>query len=139
MATGKNKRYSLFEGCLMLLVLLVAYILFKFGASPGAPFVFMVIVELAKSNYYVRLLRNDLKTFNWSRFYKEAVIPCFLMFALVMGGCFCCMELMPANNLLRFISISTLSVALVLITSLFIVCTKKERKKIIETIKAKVV
>lgn len=139
MATGKNKKYSLFEGCVMLFVLLIAYMLFKLGTSPVAPFIFMVLVELVKSNYYVRLLHNELKAFNWRRFYKEAVIPCFLMFALVMGGCFCCMELMPANNLLRFISVSTLSTVLVLISSLFIVCTKKERKKIIGTIRSKVV
>ena len=123
----------------MLFVLLIAYMLFKLGTSPVAPFIFMVLVELVKSNYYVRLLHNELKAFNWRRFYKEAVIPCFLMFALVMGGCFCCMELMPANNLLRFISVSTLSTVLVLISSLFIVCTKQERKKIIGTIRSKVV
>ena len=61
------------------------------------------------------------------------------MFALVIGICFCCLELLPVNELLRFVSIGALSTVLILILSLFIVCTKQERKKIIGTIKAKII
>ena len=139
MATGKNKKYSLFEGCSMLLVLLSAYVLFKLDAPPASPFVCMIIIELVKSNYYVWVLRNEHEAFNWCRFYREAVIPCFFMFALVIGACYLCFELLPTNDLLRFISISMLSTILILGLSLLIVCTKQERKKIIGMIRTKLI
>lgn len=139
MATGKNKRYSLFEGCSMLLVLLSAYVLFKLDAPPASPFVCMVIIELMKSNYYVWVLRGEHKAFNWCRFYREAVVPCFFMFALVIGACYLSFELLPTNDLLRFISISMLSTILILGLSLLIVCTKQERKKIMGMIRNKLI
>ena len=87
-ATGKNKYISMLDGFIFLAYLPITYLILKWGGTPYSPFIFMVALEIIKSNYYTKLLKVNWPDFKLSEFYRKGVYPCIIVSGITLLSCF---------------------------------------------------
>ena len=127
-ATGKMKNFQIITGTVLLLIVPVAYIVLKFGASPPMALIVSLIITFLVQ--VVRLLLvNRMVYFPISTYLKNVILPCILVVIV---------SLLPTYGT----SMLTKNFWIVLIVSVvmaggglfFVGLTRKERYKVIKKI-----
>ncbi|MGY8938951.1 MAG: lipopolysaccharide biosynthesis protein [Flavobacteriales bacterium] len=133
-ATGKNKRPSLINGTLYLLVLPLSYFFLKNGGSPIFPYVLNVIFVFIGLILNMYTLKLHVKEFDISEFFRKVLVICFIItfISLVVPTT---IYFKMDEGWLRFILVLFSSIISVLLFSYAIAIDKKLKIKIKQKLK----
>ena len=65
------------DGFIFLAYLPITYLILKWGGTPYSPFLFMIALEIIKSNYYTKLLKANWTGFKLFEFYRKGRFPLY--------------------------------------------------------------
>ena len=136
-ATGKNKYISILDGFIFLAYLPITYLILKWGGTPYAPFLFMIVLEIIKSNYYTKLLKDNWADFKLFEFYRKGVFPCIIVSSVTLLSCFTISQLFAEEGWIRLISISFTAAGVIALLILFYFWKHEERIVVFNLIKSK--
>lgn len=137
-ATGYIKRLSIYNGLTYMLVIPIAYVMFRLGFSPATPFVLnIILLALGHSIFTMTTLKRYAPFFNIRRFYLQVCLHGLFLTMLVAILPGIIHYLMP-YGFGRFVVVCTASVIWGLLIIFFIGINKNERIILIGYAKRKV-
>lgn len=133
-ATGRIKKYQLYEGTLLLLIVPVSYIALKFfNATPESVFLIHLALEIIAQVFRVRITLREI-SMKISRYLREVILPVAIVVPVSAAVPGMVSYLFNTNGLPKFIVTSGVSVISVAVVVYFIGCSNTEklfiRKKI---------
>ncbi len=136
-ATGKNKYISMLDGFIFLAYLPITYLILKWGGTPYSPFLFMIALEIIKSNYYTKLLKANWADFKLFEFYRKGVFPCIIVSGITLLSCFAISQLFAEGGWMRLLSVSCTALGVIAFLILFYFWRHEERAFVFNLIKSK--
>ena len=136
-ATGKNKYISMLDGFIFLAYLPISYLILKLGGTPYSPFLFMIALEIIKSNYYTKLLKGNWPDFKLFEFYRKGIFPCIIVSGITLLSCFAISRLFVEEGWLSLLSVSSTAVVVIALLILFYFWQREERIVVFNLIKSK--
>ena len=135
-ATGRIKATSIINGSIYILVIPITYISFKMGAPSWIPFLYNAISIAITSVIGIYLLHRYIPSFHAWKYFREDVLSCFFMFAIVsfLG---LSLHFFLQEGWLRLCISVILSVSITLIYSYYWLITEEMKSTIVLKVKEK--
>lgn len=124
-ATGKVKTYSLIAAATHILILPVAWLLFKFGADPVSAFVVCVVMTVANQIGGMMVV-NKYFHFGLKEYMGKVILPC-MAFAILLPIIPWLLSITMESSPIRLVLVCLSSVMVAVVTAWFLILNSTER------------
>ena len=126
-ATGRVKKYQLYIGSVILLIIPVSYVVFQFYLIPELALLVHLFVAILAQLTRLWFVRNYVQV-SIRQFIQQVYTPLIFSFVLSLIPTYYILEYLPQNGFLRLVLVSVISILLSLSVTYIIALNRSERK-----------